>query len=138
MLEESLTDEVIARQTPEAQAIIRSLLAVIRRQQATIDALTARVRELEEQLGQKPQTPLNSSVPPATEHPPAKSLPSRTKTKRRRGGQPGHPQHERTLLPPEDCDDVVALKPTACRGCGAKLRGTDASPLRSSPCSPSP
>ena len=59
MLDESLTDEVIARQTPEAQAIIRSWLAVIQRQQATISALTARVRELEEKLGQEPQTPLN-------------------------------------------------------------------------------
>ena len=130
MLDESLTDDVIARQTPEAQAIIRSLLAVIQRQQATIDALTARVRELEEQLGQKPPSPLNSSVPPSTEHPHAKSLPSRGSTKRRRGGQPGHPKHERTLLPPEDCDDVVSLKPTACRGCGATLLGTDPSPLR--------
>ena len=85
-MDESLTDEVIARQTPEAQAIIRSLLAVIQRQQATINALTARVRELEAKLGQNPPSPLNSSVPPSTEHPHAKSLPSRGSTKRRRGG----------------------------------------------------
>ena len=54
-MDESLTDEVIARQTPAAQAIIRSLLAVIQRQQATINALTARVRELEAKLGQNPR-----------------------------------------------------------------------------------
>ena len=71
-----VTEEIIARQAPEAQAIIRTLLAVIEQQQATIDALnatvsalTARVKVLEDELGQKP-----------------KSLPSRTSTKRPRGG----------------------------------------------------
>ena len=66
-----VTEEIIARQAPEAQAIIRTLLAVIELQQATIDALNAtvsglteRVKVLEDELGQKP-----------------KSLPSRTSTK---------------------------------------------------------
>ena len=132
-----LTDEMIARQTPEAQSIIRSLLEIIQRQQATIDALiarvdvlTARVKELEEALGQLPKSPLNSSVPPSTEHPHSKSLPPRSPTKRPRGGQSGHPKHERTLLPPENCHEVVTLKPTTCRGCGAALDGTDPEPLR--------
>lgn len=132
-----VTEEIIARQTPEAQAIIRSLLAVIQRQQATIDALnatvsalTARVKVLENELGQKPKSPLNSSIPPSTEHPHAKSLPPRTSTKRSRGGQPGHPKHERTLLPLGECDDVVVLKPTCCRGCGSALEGADPDPLR--------
>jgi transposase len=52
------------------------------------------------------------------------------KSSRQRGGQPGHPKHERTLIPSEQCDDVVSYKPTACRRCGAKLRGQDSAPLR--------
>jgi hypothetical protein len=38
-----VTEEIIARQTPEAQAISRTLLAVVEQQQATIDALNATV-----------------------------------------------------------------------------------------------
>lgn len=53
-----LTEEMIERQTPEGQSIIRSLQETILRQQATIgattarcDVLMARVKELEEALG---------------------------------------------------------------------------------------
>jgi transposase len=125
-----VTEEMIARQPPEAQAIIRSLLEIIKRQQATIDALTARVQVLEAALDRKNKTPLNSSVPPSTEHPRAKSLRARPPTKRARGGQPGHPKQERTRLPAEDCDEVVPPFPVACRNCGAALEGIDSEPLR--------
>lgn len=125
-----VTEEMIARQTPEAQAIIRSLLNIIKQQQDTIKALTARVKVLEEKLGQPPKTPLNSSIPPSTEHPHQKSLPAKPPTRRPQGGQLGHPKHERTLLPLEACDDVVVLTPSACRRCGAALQGVDPEPLR--------
>ena len=52
------------------------------------------------------------------------------KPKRRRGGQPGHPKAERALIPSEQCNEVVACKPLACRGCGAALTGDDPQPLR--------
>jgi transposase len=125
-----ITEEMIARQPPEAQAIIRSLLEIIQRQQATIDALTTRVQVLEAALDQKGKTPWNSSVPPSTEHPHAKSLPPRSPTKRPRGGQPGHPKHERAWLPAEECHEVVPLKPTCCRSCNQALEGVDPEPLR--------
>jgi hypothetical protein len=51
-----ITEELIARQTPEAQAIIRALLA--------------KIQELQDRLNQSPR---NSSSPPSTEHPHAKS-----------------------------------------------------------------
>jgi transposase len=139
-----LTEEMIAQQSPEAQAIIRSLLEIIVQQQEKIESLpsqadqltiqtrtlTARVQELEAMLDLKKKTPLNSSVPPSTEHPHAKSLPAKPATKRPRGGQPGHPKHERPLLDSEDSDEVVPLKPTVCRRCGKALEGVDSEPLR--------
>jgi transposase len=132
-----VTEEMIARQTPEAQGMIRSLLEIIRRQQVTINSLLARVDELnariqvlEAALDQKNKTPLNSSVPPSTEHPHAKSLGPRPPTKRPRGGQAGHPKRQRTLLDPEDCHEVVPLKPMSCRSCGKALGGIDPDPLR--------
>src|SRR5690349_18979738 len=96
-----ITEDLIARQPPEAQAIIRALLA--------------KIRELQEQLKQSPR---NSSLPPSAEHPHAKPPRPKSQAKRRPGGQPGHPKHERPLLPAQECDDVIPLKPAECRRCG--------------------
>ena len=93
-----VTEEVIARQPPEAQAIIRLLLA-------EIAALEARIEELERRVNGK--TPQNSSLPPSTQHPHARPQPPRRKSKKKRGGQPGHEKHERPLIPTEQCDDGI-------------------------------
>ena len=116
-----ITEEIIDRQPPEAQAIIRALLA-------ENAELRARIEELERQV--KGKTPQNSSLPPSTQHPHARPQPPRRKSKKRRGGQPGHEKHERPLIPTEDCNHVEPLKPTECRRCGAKLSGSDSDPLR--------
>ena len=88
----------------------------------------ARIDELERQA--KGKTPQNSSLPPSTQHPHARPQPPRGKSKKKRGGQPGHEKHERPLIPTEQCDDVQTLKPTECRRCGDKLSGSDPEPLR--------
>jgi len=89
--------------------------------------LLAKIADLEARLNKTPQ---NSSLPPSTQHPHAKPVKPSTKSKKKRGGQPGHPRHERPLIPTEECDEVVPLKPTACRRCGTKLSGSDGDPLR--------
>jgi transposase len=116
-----ITEEIIARQPPEAQAIIRALLA-------EIVELRARIEDLERQA--KGKTPQNSSLPPSTQHPHAKPASRKSKSKRKRGGQPGHKKHQRPLIPTEQCDDVQPLKPSACRRCGERLSGEDPQPLR--------
>src|SRR4051794_1644959 len=103
-----ITDELIARQPPEAQAIIRALLA-------KIDELQARLN----------QSPRNSSRPPSTEHPHAKPQRPKAKGRRQPGGQPGHAKYSRPLLPPDQCSAVLPLKPAACRRCGRALAGDD-------------
>ncbi|MGH7487783.1 MAG: IS66 family transposase, partial [bacterium] len=89
--------------------------------------LKAKVAELEARLGRTPQ---NSSLPPSSQHPHAKPPARKPKSKKRRGGQPGHAKHERPLLPSGDCDEIQILKPTECRRCGEKLSGRDPTPLR--------
>src|ERR1035438_7126670 len=118
-MESVITEEIVARQSPEAQAIIRLLLA-------EITVLKARIEELERQV--KGKTPQNSSLPPSTQHPHARPQPPKRKSKRKRGGQPGHEKHERPLIPTDQCDNVVTLKPTECRGCSEKLAGSDPEP----------
>jgi transposase len=116
-----ITEEMIARQPPEAQAIILALMAQIAELKAELEDLRRQV---------KGKTPQNSSLPPSSQHPHARPPSGKRKSKRKRGGQPGHKKHERELIPAENCDEVQTLKPTDCRRCGAKLSGVDAEPLR--------
>lgn len=112
-----LTDEMIAKWPPDAQAVVRLLLA--------------RIAELEAQVAElRSKTPQNSSQPPSTTHPHAKPPSVKPRSKRSPGGQPGHDKHERTLIPVEQCQDVVPCLPRACRRCGRKLSGRDPVPLR--------
>jgi len=109
----TIPPELAAEMTPAVQGFTESLLA--------------RIAYLEGRLGLSPQ---NSSLPPSSQHPHAKPKPRKGKGKKKRGGQPGHPKHERPLIPTEQCNEVQSLKPTECRKCGEKLAGNDAEPLR--------
>jgi transposase len=111
-----ITEEVIAQQPPAAQSIIRILLAKISLMDAEIAALK--------------KSPRNSSLPPSTEHPHAKPRPQRKKSGKKQGGQPGHSKHERSLIPTNQCHDVVSVKPRVCRRCGTRMTGNDPNPLR--------
>ena len=114
--ETSISEELIARQSPEAQAIIRILLA--------------KIAELEAEIASLKKTPRNSSLPPSVEHPHAKPAPQKKSSGKKQGGQPGHPKYERSLIPADQCEQVIPVKPHACRGCGRRLAGDDPEPLR--------
>jgi len=89
--------------------------------EAEVAALKAQVAELLARLGQTSQ---NSSQPPSSD-PPGAPRPSKDPTGRARGGQPGHKQHKRERLEP---DEVVAVVPERCGRCQRRLRGRDPSP----------
>ncbi|MGE3541453.1 MAG: DUF6444 domain-containing protein [Candidatus Tectimicrobiota bacterium] len=75
------------------------------------------------------QTAGNSSRPPSSE-PPQHRRRTRPPSKRQRGAQPGHAGQTRRLLPVEEVDEIVVLKPEVCRGCHAPLQGDDPLPCR--------
>ena len=108
-----IPEELAAEMTPAVRAFVEALLT-------RIDELEARLK----------LTPQNSSLPPSTQHPHAKPALQKPKSNKTRGGQPGHPRHERALIPAIDCTSVVTLKPSACRRCGSALAGVDDDPLR--------
>ena len=122
----ALPSDIWDRTPPEAQAYIRALEARLSALESMAQALQAQNRALQEQLN---QTSRNSSRPPSSD-PPSSARPKRPRSKRRRGGQPGHPGHTRTLLPVEDVDKIVPLKPEQCQGCQAPLSGDDPAPFR--------
>ena len=108
-------------------ALPADVLALIQWQARQIAQLQREVAELKAQLT---KNSTNSSVPPSAAHPHAKPTSAKPKSKRRRGGQPGHDKHERALVALEDCQAVVACIPIECRRCGRALAGTDPEPLR--------
>ena len=79
------------RTLEEALAIVRVLWEEVVR-------LRARVRELEARPG---QNSTNSSRPPSADPPDAPTRPPEPPTGRTRGAQPGHPAHQRVLVPAE-------------------------------------
>jgi transposase len=122
----ALRHEVWEWTPPEAQAYIRALEAHVETLASMVHALQKQVGTLQDQLH---QTSRNSSRPPSSD-PPQHQRPHRPRGQRRRGGQPGHPGSTRTLLPVEDVDEVVVIKPTQCTHCQAPLAGDDPKPWR--------
>ena len=122
----ALPSDIWQQTPPEAQAYIRALEARLSTWESMVQALQEQNRALQEQLN---QTSRNSSRAPSSD-PPQSQRPSRPRGQRRRGGQPGHPGHTRTLVPVEEVDEVVVLKPDQCHGCHAPLWGDDPAPFR--------
>lgn len=103
---------------PEATARIAALEAENARLGALVLQLEARIQELEARLGRDSS---NSSQPPSADPPRARPRTPPPPTSRRRGGQPGHPAHQRTILPPEQVDHTVEHWPTRCQHCQTPL-----------------
>jgi transposase len=78
--------------------------------------LLVRIEELEERLN---ANSTNSSKPPSTDPPWLHPTRRKGKSKRKRGGQPGHEGVTREPVPPEEVDEVVECSPMdGCEYCG--------------------
>lgn len=89
--------------------------------------LRRKVERLEEQLNQNAS---NSSKPPSSLPPEKKRKPSKPKSARNRGAQPGHADQQRKLYPPDQVDKFVTCRPEHCARCHKTLEGEDAHPRR--------
>jgi transposase len=108
----------------EARAVIGSVVEGLERRVAELEQhvrdLTARVE----------QNSTNSSRPPSSDPIGVKRKPPAPPSKKRRGGQKGHPRRMRALVPPERVASVTDCKPTECRRCRRPLSGEDVEPRR--------
>lgn len=102
-------------------------LALIAELRAQLVAQEKRIRDLEARLNKNSQ---NSSRPPSSDPPGAPPRPKKPPTGRSPGGQPGHEGHHRPLLPPDQVNQFVDLKPSHCGKCGHALSGQDPDPTR--------
>jgi transposase len=99
------------------------LHAQLEQQRADLEQLQATVARLEEQLAAARKDSATSSKPPSSDivKPPAPPPPP-GQDKRKRGGQPGHPKHERDLFPDEQIDHFFEHPLQGCPCCGGQLR----------------
>ncbi len=98
-------------------------------QEARIAALEEEVRQLKALLGRNAS---NSSTPPSANPLGAPKPVVKKKSKRKPGGQAGHPPYLKRLLPPERVREVIPFVPRECRRCHAAL------PAQAGPNDPEP
>src|SRR4051812_31259718 len=98
--------------------------------QAQLDALQRTIAQLQAQLAASRKDSSTSSKPPSSDIvKPPKPPPPTGQDRRKIGGQPGHPKHERLLFPPEQVNGGVHdYCPELCSSCGHGLRPTAAAP----------
>ena len=89
--------------------------------------LKARLSVIEEQIKQNSQ---NSSKPPSKDGFGAKPKVKKAKGERARGGQLGHPGHERNFHELTNNSEIHEHIPSSCRVCGVELEGVDPQPYR--------
>jgi transposase len=92
-------------------------------QQAQIASLTEAVAQLQSQLAAARKDSSTSSKPPSSDIvKPPKPEPPPGQEQRKIGGQPGHPKHERALVPPEQLTAPPHnYVPELCPDCGKGL-----------------
>lgn len=81
------------------------------------------IADLERQLALGKRNSTNSSKPPSSDGLAGEQRPRgrKHKSKRKPGGQPGHPGRHRGLIPTSEVSAVEVLLPKQCRHCGGKL-----------------
>src|SRR6266852_5061570 len=81
------------------------------------------IADLERQLAARQKNSTNSSKPPSSDGLAGNSRQRgrRKKSKRKVGGQKGHPGHHRRLVPPEQVQEVRPVLPVECKHCGQSL-----------------
>jgi transposase len=102
------------------QHMLLATCTIIAQQQQQHAELLARIADLEARLNQHSQ---NSSKPPSSDPPSAPPRPERVTRGRKRGGQVGHPRHERAIPTPDQITDTTDHYPTTCQQCGSDVRG---------------
>jgi transposase len=90
-------------------------IAALERRVAELEAI---VRDLTARLGTNAS---NSSLPPSANPLGAAKAVVKKKSKRKRGGQPGHLPHLKELLPIERVNKVVRYVPPCCERCATPL-----------------
>jgi transposase len=106
-------------------ARLREEKARLRDEKARLCDENARLRDENAQLQQRLATARKnsstSSKPPSSDLVKPKKPRGKGRKKRKRGGQSGHPRHERPAFPPEKIDEFLCYTLEGCPDCGGEL-----------------
>jgi len=87
-----------------------------------VDNLNRENQTLKEKLAASKKNSRNSSKPPSSDFvKPPKPEPKANEGKRKQGGQPGHPKHERPLYPTDQIDNFHPYAYPSCPDCGGNV-----------------
>lgn len=106
------SQEVWRRTPAEAQGYIRALEARVAALEATIQRRMERLRQDSQHSSRSPSSDPLQATKPRSPHAPSGRKP---------GGQPGHEGQTRALVPVEDVDGVIPVKPAQCSRCQHRL-----------------
>jgi len=103
------------------------LIAIILRLEERLACLERRVAELEADNARLRKNSSTSSKPPSSDvvKPPK---PKGRKRRRKIGGQPGHPKHERESFAEQDVDHFWEYRLDCCPDCGGRVKRAKAGP----------
>lgn len=92
-----------------------------------VSALESQLADALSRLAAATKNSGNSSKPPSSDIVKAAlaGRKKKNKQKRKTGGQPGHPKHERPAFPPDQVDNTQDYAFDACPDCGGKLEVLD-------------
>jgi transposase len=107
----------------ELISIILRMEERLNKLEAEVATLRKRNAELEAEVARLRKNSSNSSKPPSSDivKPPKPPAPS-GRCKRRIGGQPGHPRHDRVAFTPDEVNGTHVYEFHSCPGCGGRLK----------------
>src|SRR6202050_884078 len=113
----------LQRQVERQQHEIERLQEQVAERDQKIADAEEQIADLERQLAARQKNSTNSSKPPSSDGLAGKSRQRgrRKKSKRKPGGQKGHPGHHRPMAPPEQVQEVRPVLPMECKHCGQSL-----------------
>ena len=119
-------EQVDKRRIAELEAENAELKAEVAARQSEVAALRSEVKRLAELVAKLSKNSSNSSKPPSSDIVnPAKGHASNSQSKRKKkrkiGGQPGHPKHEREPFGPDEIDDTRHYELGCCPDCGGEV-----------------
>ena len=124
---QQISDKDWERTPASAKQLVLDMAQRLAKIEQQLVELQAENQLLREQIN---RTSNNSSQAPSSDSPKALKPRRKEKSSKKRGGQPGHEGHSRSLYAVEQCQSVTEHYPKVCRGCGGELSGEDANPYR--------
>lgn len=118
--------EELRQQVERQQREIENLRDKLAERDKQIVDAEKQIADLERQLAGRKKNSTNSSKPPSSDGLAGEQRPRgrKHKSKRKPGGQPGHPGHHRRLIPTAEVDAIEVLLPKQCGNCGDSLPQT--------------